>query len=286
MFKKLSLIFTLTLVLGVILSSFASAAQDDPQNSIKSQVMTGILKNNTNKYSITGTQLNSMLADYSKNHRQSDYINGLDVTIKDFTGDGKLDVGIISSNGKGDKYLDIYTFSGNKTYRIFSGKGKSIKINKYSFDITNVGYDGRYYNETYTYQWSESHGRFLRVGYAKTYIKGGNGGGYEKPGKYDERISTAKSLLSARMSGNYEQAAKYLSTAYREKLGTEGIGSAIPYGMVTAVDIFESQRGDWVAVVMKDRWGQSRVFKLVPVQEKDQYGNYKIDNIVEIPQAK
>lgn len=286
MLKKLSFVLTLTLVLGVMFSSFAVAAQNDPQNSIRSQVMTGILKNNAKTGSITGTQLNSMLGDYSKNHRQSDYINGLDVTIKDFNGDGKLDVGIISSNGRGEKYLDIYTFSGNKTYRIFSGKGISIKINKYSFEITNIGYDGRYYYETYTYQWSTNHSRFLRVGYDKTYIKGGNGGGYEKPGKYDERISTAKSLLSARMSGNYEQAAKYLSTAYREKLGTKGIGSVIPYGTVTAVDIFESQRGDWVAVVMKDRFGQSRVFKFVPVQQKDQYGNYKIDNIIEIPQAK
>lgn len=248
--------------------------------------MTGISKNNTKKDSITGTQLSSMLAGYSKSHGQSDYINGLDVTVKDFTGDRKLDVAIISSNGRGEKYLDIYTFSRNKAYRIFSGKGKSIKINKYSFDITNAGYDGRYYNETYTYQWSESRGKFLRVGYDKTYIKGGNGGGHEKPGRYDERISAAKSLLSARMKGNYEQAAKYLSKSYKEKLGTKGIASVIPYGTVTAVDIFDSQRGDWVVVVMKDRRGQSRVFKFVPVQEKDKYGNYKIDNIVEIQQAK
>ncbi|HHW01517.1 MAG TPA: hypothetical protein GXX35_01645 [Thermoanaerobacterales bacterium] len=286
MLKKLSLVLTFIMVLGAVSSGFAAAAQKDAQDNIKSQVISSIMQSNKKAGSITPTQLSSMLADYLKNRLQSDSIVGSDVTVKDFTGDGKLDAGIISSSARGEKYLDIYTFSGKKAYRIFSGSGNAVKINKYSFDITNIGFDGRYYYETYTYRWSADYSRFLRVGYARTYIRGGNGGGYENPGRYDERIVTAKALLSARMKGNYELAAKYLSKSYREKLGIDGIASVIPYGTVTAVDIFESQRGDWVAVVMKDRWGQSRVFKFVPIQEKNQYGNYKIDNIIEIPEAR
>ncbi|AYO30209.1 hypothetical protein D2962_05895 [Biomaibacter acetigenes] len=283
MFKKLSLILVLVIVLGVVFSGFAAASQKDTQNSIKSRIMTDILKDNDKTDFITWKQLSSMFADYSKNRLQSDYIVDYDVIVKDFTGDGKIDVGIISNNDRGQKYLDIYTFYGNNAYRIFSGKGKFIKINKYSFDITNIGYDGRYYHETYTYQWSKVYWKFLRIGYARTYIKSGD---YDKSVYDDERIVTVKALLSARMNGNYDLAEKYLSKSYREKLGNDGIASVIPYGWVSAVDIFESQRGDWVVVVMKDRWNQSRVFKFVPVPEKDNYGNYKIDNIIEIPEAR
>jgi len=38
-------------------------------------------------------------------------------------------------------------------------------------------------------------------------------------------------------------------------------------------------------VIIRDIWGTSRVFKFVPVNEKDEYGNFKIDEILEIPRA-
>jgi len=207
---------------------------------------------------------------------------------RDFDNDGVNEVIVIHSDTYGNKYLSVYKVQGKKMVQIFSGKGVSIKVNSKGFSISNVKYDGRYFYETYTYTWNN--GKFLRTGYAKTYIKEGSFD-YEKPIKdkpivsKDERILTVNSLLRARMQGKYEEARNYLSKAYKAKIDANKLKSIIPYGTVTAVDIFDSQRGDWVVVIIRDVWGNSRVFKFVPVNEKDGYGNIKIDEIIEIPRA-
>jgi len=207
---------------------------------------------------------------------------------KDFDKDGVYEVAVIYNGANGNKYLAVYKIQGRKMVQIFSGKGISIKVNSNGFSISNIKYDGRYFYETYTYTWSK--GKFLRTGYAKTYIKEGSFD-YAKPVKdkpivsKDERVLTVSSLLKARMQGKYNEAMNYLSKGYKEKIDSNKLKSIIPYGTVTAIDIFDSQRGDWVVAVIRDILGNSRVFKFVPVNEKDVYGNIKIDEIVEIPRA-
>lgn len=207
---------------------------------------------------------------------------------RDFDNDGVYEVAVIYNGTYGNKSLAVYKIQSNRMVQIFSGKGASIRVNSNGFSISNVKYDGRYFYETYTYTWNN--GKFLRTGYAKTYIKDGYYD-YEKPikdkpiGNKDERAITVNSLLKARMQGNYNEAMNYLSKAYKAKIDSKELKSIIPYGRVTAVDIFDSQRGDWVVAVIRDIWGNSRVFKFVPVNEKDEYGNFKIDEIVEIPRA-
>ena len=78
------------------------------------------------------------------------------------------------------------------------------------------------------------------------------------------------------MQGDYNFAKNYLSKAYREKINSKDLKSIIPYGRVTALDIFESKRGDWVVAVIKDSWGQDRVFKFVPVEEKDKHAALRL----------
>lgn len=207
---------------------------------------------------------------------------------RDFDNDGVYEIAVIYNGTHGYKYLTVYKIQGKRMVQMFSGKGVAIRVNSNGFSISNVKYDGRYFYETYTYTWSN--GKFLRTGYAKTYIKEGSFD-YEKPIKdrpiisKDERILTVNSLLNARMHGKYDEVMNYLSKAYKEKIDSNKLQSIIPYGNVTAIDIFDSQRGDWVVAVIRDIWGNSRVFKFVPVNEKDGYGNIKIDEIVEIPRA-
>lgn len=207
---------------------------------------------------------------------------------RDFDKDGHYEVAVIYNGTYGNKYLTIYKIQGKRMVQIFSGKGDSVRVNSDGFSITNVKYDGRYFYETYTYTWGN--GKFLRTGYAKTYIKGGYTD-YEKPVPSqpdvakDARALTVNSLLKARMQGNYDIAMNYLSEAYKEKIDSKDLKTIIPYGRVTAVDIFDSQRGDWVVAVIRDTWGRDRVFKFVPVEEKDKYGTFKIGDIVEIPRA-
>ncbi|HHY42708.1 MAG TPA: hypothetical protein GX514_07670 [Thermoanaerobacterales bacterium] len=206
---------------------------------------------------------------------------------RDFDKDGVYEIAVIYSGLDGNKHLAVYKIQGNRMVQIFSGKGVTINVNSNGFSISNIKYDGRYFYETYTYTWNN--GKFLRTGYAKTYIK--NGYDYEKPIKdkpiirKDERITIVNSFLKARMQGKYDEAMKYLSKAYKSKIDANKLKSIVPYGSVTAVDIFDSQRGDWVVVIIRDIWGTSRVFKFVPVNEKDEYGNFKIDEILEIPRA-
>ncbi len=207
---------------------------------------------------------------------------------RDFDGDGVYEIAVIYNGTQGYKYLAVYKIQGRRMVQIFSGKGASIKVNSNGFSISNVKYDGRYFYETYTYTWGN--GKFLRTGYAKTYIKEGYYD-YKNPIKdrpivsKDERALTVNSLLKARMQGKFDEAMNYLSKSYKAKIDSKELKSIIPYGTVTAVDIFDSQRGDWVVAVIRDIWENSRVFKFVPVNEKDKYGNFKIDEIVEIPRA-
>jgi len=207
---------------------------------------------------------------------------------RDFDKDGVYEVVVIYDGLYSNKHIAVYKVQGKKMVQIFSGQGASVKVNSNGFSISNVKYDGRYFYETYTYTWHN--GKFLRTGYAKTYIKEGYVD-YEKPVKdkptvsKDERVLTVNSLLKARMQGKYDEAMNYLSKAYKAKIDSNKLKFIIPYGTVTAIDIFDSQRGDWVVVVIRDTRGISRVFKFVPVNEKDGYGNIKIDQVVEIPKA-
>ncbi len=208
---------------------------------------------------------------------------------RDFDKDGQYEVAVIYNGTYGNKYLTIYKIQGKRMVQIFSGKGDSVRVNSDGFSITNVKYDGRYFYETYTYTWGN--GKFLRTGYAKTYIKSGYFDN-EKPIKdrpdnvaRDPRALAVNSLLKTRMQGNYDKAMNYLSKAYKAKIDSKELISIIPYGTVTAVDIFDSQRGDWVVAIIRDTWGRDRVFKFVPVEEKDKYGTFKIGDIVEIPRA-
>jgi hypothetical protein len=280
LFKKISYTLTAVLLFVLMFSSFTFAADNGTYYYLEDEV---------ESLSVT----NYRLINPSNIHLDSiftyNYIYNKQTIYRDFDGDGVYEVAIIYYSTSGDEYLEVYKIQGQKMTRIFSDKGASIRVNTDSFSIGNVKYDGRCFYETYTYQWGN--GRFLRTGYSKTYVKDGYID-YEKPIKdnptkiiKDERTFTVNSLLKARIQGDYDFAKNFLSKAYNEKINSRDLRSIIPYGRVTAVDIFESKRGDWVVAVIKDSWGQDRVFKFVPVEEKDKYGNFKIDQIVEIPRA-
>jgi hypothetical protein len=277
-FKKISAAFILVMFLGQLLPGISFAQDDIYGNSIPSKVFSEVyqIKGNTS-FPISQKQLSSVLTAYSKYHWE---IVDTDITLRDYTGDGNPEIVIVSDSHTGKKILDIFLLKGKNVLRIFSGSGTSIKLNKKTFCISNMGFDGRYYYETYTYQWRS--GRFLRTSYAKTYTKSGN---YEKPIKNDERITVVNALLRARMRGNYTESLNYISKGYKDKVKNENIASIIPFGKVTAIDIFDSKNGDWVVVVIRDIWGQDKVFKFVPIQEKDEYGSFKVDYIMEIPKA-
>jgi hypothetical protein len=281
MFKKISFILALMLLLGQVFSGFSFAQDKDLPNDIQSKLVLDvnqILNNST--FRISRSQLNSALAAYSRQRNSRWDMENISIYLRDYTGDGKPEIVIISSTYTGQKYIDIFSVTFNRISQIFSGRGKYINLYKNSFSISNVGYDGRYYYETYTYKWHN--GRFLRTGYAKTYTRDID---FEKPIKKDERIVVVDALLKARMKGNYKEVTNYLSKEYKNKIKPEQLSKLIPYGRVTAIEIFDSRNGDWVVVVIRDTWGRSRVFKFVPVQEKDQYGNFKVDYIMEIPKA-
>lgn len=281
--------------------AFASESNNFTSNNIQSKVVKTIYQNNytTSRY-MSQKQIDSLLGNYVRLTVKNYDIADADIAYRDLTGDGKYELIILYQGFYGEKYLEIYTPVGNKMIRIFSGQGGSINIGKNSFSITNIKFDGRYFYETYTYSWRN--GKFLRTGYSKTYIKD-NGFFWEwsqndipswdnwsnwnssKNDVKDERTLTVKNLLKARMTEDLKFARNYLSKDLKSKTSTSKLRNLIPYGKVSTIDIFESQRGDWVVAVINDRWGQSRVFKFVPVKEKDQYGNYKIDQIIEIPRA-
>lgn len=268
MLKKKCFALIAVLLLAQVFSSFALAADNSTYYYLEDEVNPSNIKlDSFNTY---------------------DYFYNTQKYYRDFDKDGVYEVAVISNGANGQKYLEVYKMSGKKMVRVFSGKGASIRVNTASFSISNVKYDGRYFYETYTYTWGN--GKFLRTGYAKTYIKDGNN--HEKPNKdnpikviKDARALMVNSFLKARMQGNYDFAKNYISKAYSEKINAKDLKSLVPYGTVTAVDIFESKRGDWVVAIIKDSWGRSRVFKFVPVEEKDKYSDFKIDQIVEIPRA-
>jgi hypothetical protein len=277
--KKSVLLLIALLVFSFSLSGFAFA---------KDNVATTFHFNESvQQQFLIKSRLNSIFSTYYRPGLVSGYIYDIQVTLRDFTGDGTYEIAVISYSITGEKHLDIFSGYGRNMVRIFSGKGDSIELNNNGFSISNVKYDGRYYNETYTYKWGN--GKFLRTGYSKTYIKND----YtrwpikEKPDRIskDERVRTVSSLLSARMQGDFDNAMNFLSQSYKKDVSSKELRKLIPYGQVTTVDIFESQRGDWVVAVIRDYSGQSRVFKFVPVEESNEYGNIKIEQIVEIPRA-
>lgn len=295
MLKKTSLVLVSLLIFAQLFSSFALAVDNSTYYYFEDKVKDSFDFDFTLKLP-TKIQFDSLFDIYSRNDYAYNNFYDMKVIYRDFTGDGIYEVAVIYYGTSGDKNLEIYKTSGNRMISIFSGKGNDIRINNNSFSITNVKYDGRNFNETYTYKWGN--GKFLRTGYAKTYIKGSYPNypiypsypsypDYEKPNKItnDERALTVKSFLKARMQGDYKFAYNYLSKAYKGKVNSKDISRLVPNGKVTTIDIFDSQRGDWVVAVIQDSWGQSRVFKFVPVKEKDQYSDYKIDHIVEIPRA-
>ena len=280
MLKKISFALITVLLFAQIFSSFALA--DDSTYYYLEDEVESSWAGNFKLVTPSKIQFDSF-------YTYDSFYNNSQTIYRDFDKDGIYEVAVISYSTSGDKYLEVYKIIDQKMIRIFSGKGASIRVNTDSFSISNVKYDGRYFYETYTYQWGN--GKFLRTGYAKTYIKDGYID-YERPVKdnpikviKDARTLTVNSLLKARMQGNYDLAKNFLSKAYSEKINSKDLRSIIPYGRVTAVDIFESKRGDWVVAVIKDFRGQDRVFKFVPVEERDKYGNFKIDQIVEIPRA-
>lgn len=262
MFKKTAKVTIAILLFSLVFSSIAMATENI--------TYTYNFTHSVQQDYFVRNQLNSLFITYYRTGLVSGKIYDIEVSLRDFTGDKNHEVAVITHTVTGEKHLDIFTGYGQKMIRIFSGKGDLIKLNFNSFSISNVKYDGRYYNETYTYKWRN--GKFLRTGYAKTYIR--DDGYYEIPIKdkpikiiKDERAFAVNSLLKARMQGNYDFAMNYLSKAYKEKFGSKDMRSLIPYGQVTTVDIFESQRGDWVVAVIRDYWGQSRVFKFVPTRK-------------------
>lgn len=301
--KKIS-VTLIALVLIFQFSSFAFASENNIATSknVQNKVVRTIYQNNytTSRY-MSQKQIDSLLGNYVKFTVRNYDIADADIVYRDLTGDGVYELIILYQGFYGERYLEIYTPVGNKMVRIFSGQGGSIDIGKNSFSITNIKFDGRYFYETYTYRWRN--GKFLRTGYSKTYIKN-DGYFWEWPTQNnalswsdwsnwnntfditkDERTLTVKNLLKARMTGELNFARNYLSKDLKSKTSSNKLCNLIPYGKVSTIDIFDSQRGDWVVAVINDNWGQSRVFKFVPVKEKDQYGNYKIDQIVEIPRA-
>jgi len=287
MLKKVSILALTFILLSQLFTGFVMAAENNSNYAIQTKIIKEIYLN-PKGWNTPWAQVSFLLNSYEKSHlndKSKDPIVNLYVVFKDYTMDKKDDVIIVSNGKSGKQYIDVYTLTGKGAVLRFSGSGDVVKLNDKSFSLINYGYNGRYYYETHTYEWLG--GKFVKTAYSITYYKDSSSNTKPtNPKKNDERIATAKALLSARMKGDFELASKYLSKSYREKIGISGLKNIIPYGVVTAVDIFESQRGDWVAVVMKDWAGRSRVFKFVPVEEKDQYGNIKISEIVEIPQAK
>lgn len=303
--KKLG-VALITLVLVLQFSSFAFASENNAikSNDVQSKVLKSIYQNNyTNtKYIISQKQIDYLLNSYIKFTTKTYDMADAKIVYRDLTGDGVYELIILYQDFYGERYLEIYTPVSSKMVRIFSGHGDYINIAQNSFSITNIKFDGRYFYETYTYRWRN--GKFLRTGYSKTYIRD-NGFFWEWPTQSDnsswnrwpnwntnktnvttdERTLTVKNLLKARMTGDLNFAKNYLSKDLKKSVDNNKLRQLIPYGKVSTIDIFESQRGDWVVAVINDRWGQSRVFKFVPIKEKDQYGNYKIDQIVEIPRA-
>lgn len=285
-------------------SSFAFASENNivTSNNVQSKVVKTIYQNNyTTSWHMSQKQIDSLLGNYVKFTVRNYDIADADIVYRDLTGDGIYELIILYQGFYGERYLEVYTPVSNKMIRIFSGQGGSINIGKNSFSITNIKFDGRYFYETYTYRWRN--GKFLRTGYSKTYIKN-DGYFWEWPTQNntpswsnwsnwnntfdvtkDERTLTVKNLLKARMTGELKFARNYLSKDLKSKTSSNKLHNLIPYGKVSTIDIFDSQRGDWVVAVINDNWGQSRVFKFVPVKEKDQYGNYKIKQIIEIPRA-
>lgn len=287
MLKRISVLTLTFILLSQLFAGFAMAAENNNNYAIQTKIIKDIYLN-PRGWNTPWTQVSSLLNSYEETRlgtKSKDPIVSVYAVVKDYTLDKKDDIAIVSYGKSGKQYIDVYTLAGRTAVLRFSGVGDVVKLNDKSFSLTNYGYDGRHYYATHTYEWLR--GKFVKTGYSITYYKNGSSNTKPtNPGKYDERIVTAKALLSARMKGDFELASKYLSSSYKEKIGTSGLKNIIPYGVVTAVEIFDSQRGDWVAVVMKDWSGRSRVFKFVPVEEKDQYGNIKINEIVEIPQAK
>lgn len=283
------------LLFAQVFSSFALAADTSTYYYFEDKIKDS-LDFNFRLVLPTKIQLESLYDISTNNIYRYNNFYDMQIVYRDFDKDGVYEVAVIYYSTSGDKYLEVYKTVGQKMLRVFSGRGNAINISSNSFSITNVKYDGRYFNETYTYKWGN--GKFLRTGYAKTYIKDyyidypsyptyPTYPDYEKPSKVtnDERALTVKSFLKARMQGDNKFAYNYISKDYKEKISSKDIAKLVPYGKVTAIDIFDSKRGDWVVAVIKDSWGQSRVFKFVPVYEKDQYSDYKIDQIVEIPKA-
>lgn len=303
--KKISIVF-ITLILILQFSSFALASEYNINNITKDNGIQSKDLNQSNyttdKYIISQKQLDYLLENYVNNTTKTYDIINADIIYKDLTNDGIYELIILYQDFNGEKYLEIYTPVNNKITRIFSGYGDHINIDQNSFSITNTEFDGRYFYETYTYRWRN--GKFLRTGYSKTYIRDNeffwelptqknnpswnnwpNGNTNKTNITRDERILTVENLLKARMTGNINFSKNYLSKNFKKDIDNNKLRQLIPYGKVSNIDIFESQRDDWVVVVINDRWGQSRVFKFVPIKEKDQYGNYKIDQIKEIPRA-
>ncbi|HHY05334.1 MAG TPA: hypothetical protein GX534_09150 [Thermoanaerobacterales bacterium] len=293
MLKKLGIVTIALMLILQTASGFALAADNSNQYTVQSKVIVQAAQNWNYRYEyLTSEQLDSLLNVLGKSYFRWNEITDVKITLKDYTQDGVLDIAIVYTDIYNNKYLDIYTVRGNNTVKVFSGVGNKLDLGGKTFSISNIKYDGRYFYETYTYQWSQQKGTFLRIGYGKTYIRDYNSDYddyYERPVKpinKDERISTVRAFLNARLNGKMDLATRYLSKSYKDTVSERELKNIVPYGKVTAIDIFESRRGDWVAVVMKDTWGKNHVFKFVPVEEKNEFGKYKISNIIEIPEAK
>ncbi len=290
MFKKFSVVIIALILIVQSLSSFALAADNNNQNMIQGKVITEVVQSENFRYGyLTPRQLSILLNVLGEPYSIWNEIADVDVTLRDYTGDGVLDIAIVYTDVYNYKHLHIYTITGNNAVRIFSGAGSHLNLNRKNFSISNVKYDGRYFYETYTYEWSQIRGRFLRIGYAKTYIRDYDGNNHWRPIKpitKDERIKTVSAFLNERMNGRMESAENYLSESNKAEVDAQDLKALVPYGKVTAIDIFDSQRGDWVVVVIRDYWGRSRVFKFVPIEEENEFGKFKIDNIIEIPEAK
>ncbi|HHY71171.1 MAG TPA: hypothetical protein GX519_05900, partial [Thermoanaerobacterales bacterium] len=199
MLKKIGITLIAFLLLTQVFSSFTLAADNSTYYYSEDEIQSFPVSN----YKLvipTKIQFDSFY--------KSNYYYNTQTIYQDFDGDGVYEVAVISYSTSGDRYLEIYKIIGQKMIRIFSGKGASIRINTDSFSISNVKYDGRYFYETYTYQWGKD--KFLRTGYAKTYIKSGYID-YERP-IYDWPVKVVKdartlavtSFLKARMQGDYD----------------------------------------------------------------------------------
>lgn len=300
MLKKFGTTLVIVLLLSQLASGLAFAAEDNQQYYIRTKI-TKDIGNEPNGWQYSYGYLDAVINAYMNYGYFSKDVVDVNVALRNYTGNNRFDVAIISHGRTGVKYLDIFSFSGNKLTRVFSGSGSYVKLDAKSFSIGNVKNDGRYFYEAYTYTYRD--GKFLRTGYSKSYIKDWNDFYYdygydyyydyyvrpqkpnspiirpEKPVN-DGRINVARSLINARMSG--KDVKEFLSENFKKQVGNKGVNSLIPLGRLTAIDIFDSQRGDWVVAVIKDTRGLDRVFKLVPVNEN---GNIKIDAILEIQKA-